>query len=93
MAIIVLILATILHAQMSFEDWAIIILLISIIIGMELLNTAIENLVDIISFKYNYNARKIKDIAAAATLTLTLGAVAIGLVIFIPHLIVFFQSF
>jgi undecaprenol kinase/diacylglycerol kinase (ATP) len=60
---------------------------------MELLNTAIENLVDIISFKYNYNAKKIKDIAAAATLTLTLGAVAIGLIIFIPHLITFFQSF
>jgi undecaprenol kinase/diacylglycerol kinase (ATP) len=60
---------------------------------LELLNTAIENLVDVIAFKYNYNAKKIKDIAAAATLTLTLASIAIGLIIFIPHLITFFESF
>ncbi|GHU31910.1 hypothetical protein FACS1894166_04230 [Bacilli bacterium] len=61
------------------------------IIGMELLNTAIENLVDMVAFKYNYNAKKIKDVSAAATLTLTITAIAVGLIIFIPAAIRFFR--
>jgi undecaprenol kinase/diacylglycerol kinase (ATP) len=58
---------------------------------MELLNTAIENLVDIIAFKYNYNAKKIKDISAAATLILTITSVIVGLIIFIPKIITVFS--
>jgi undecaprenol kinase/diacylglycerol kinase (ATP) len=61
-----------------------------VVIGMELINTSVENLVDVISFRYNYNAKKIKDISAAATLTLTLTAIAVGLIIFIPKIIAFF---
>jgi undecaprenol kinase/diacylglycerol kinase (ATP) len=58
---------------------------------MELLNTAIENLVDIIAFKYNYNAKKIKDISAAAALILTITSVIVGLIIFIPKIITVFS--
>jgi len=65
--------------------------MIGVIVGTELLNTAIENLVDMISFKYNYNAKKIKDVSAAATLILTITAVVVGLIIFIPHIIEFFS--
>jgi undecaprenol kinase/diacylglycerol kinase (ATP) len=64
---------------------------IGTIIGMELINTAVENLVDVVSFKYNYNAKKIKDVSAAATLVLTITAVAVGLIIFIPHIIELFK--
>ncbi|MDR2369748.1 MAG: diacylglycerol kinase family protein [Mycoplasmataceae bacterium] len=89
--IIVLIVAALLHKQMNPIDWAIIILVIGIVIGMELLNTAIENLVDIVAFKYNYNAKKIKDISAAATLVLTVTSVIVGLIIFIPKIIAVFS--
>lgn len=76
--------------QMNAVDWAITILLIGIIIGMELINTAIENLVDMLSFKYNYNAKKIKDVSAAATLILAISAIAVGLLIYIPKIIAIF---
>ena len=66
--------------------------MISIIIGMELLNTAIENLVDIIMFEYNASAKKIKDISAAATLILTLASVVVGLIIFIPKIVEYFNG-
>lgn len=89
---IILVMGAILYKQMHDYDWMIIVLLIGIIIGMELLNTSIENLVDMISFKYNYNARKIKDVSAAATLILTLIAVVIGLIIFIPKIINVFNG-
>lgn len=86
-AAIVIILASLLNKYLTTEDWAILIMLIGIIIGMELLNTAIENVVDMVSFKYNYNSKKIKDVAAAATLTTTIMAVVVGLLIFIPAII------
>ena len=89
-AIIVLILAGVLNQYLSIQDWAILVVVIGCIIGMELLNTAIENLVDMVSFKYNYNAKKIKDVAAAATLILTIMSIVVGLLIFIPALITAF---
>lgn len=89
-AIVILILAAILHTQMMPYDWAIIVLVIGFIISLELLNTAIENLVDTVSFKFNINAKKIKDISAAATLVLAIAAVIVGLIILVPKIIVFF---
>ncbi|MDR1991344.1 MAG: diacylglycerol kinase [Mycoplasmataceae bacterium] len=90
-AVIVLIIASLLHASMSSLDWVVIVLIIGMVIGMELLNTAIENLVDIVIFKYNYNAKKIKDISAAATLILTITSIIVGLIVFIPKIIVLFK--
>ncbi|MDR0674668.1 MAG: diacylglycerol kinase [Mycoplasmataceae bacterium] len=89
--VIVLVVAALLHKQMNPIDWAIIVLVIGIVIGMELLNTTIENLVDIVAFEYNYNAKKIKDISAAATLILTITAIVVGLIIFIPKIIMVFN--
>jgi undecaprenol kinase/diacylglycerol kinase (ATP) len=83
--------AVLLHKQMSPIDWAVIVLVIGIVIGMEILNTAIENIVDVVSFKYNYNAKKIKDVSAAATLVLTITSIAVGLIIFIPKIIAVFS--
>lgn len=90
-AAIVLIVAALLHHQMAPIDWAIIVLVIGVVIGMELINTAIENLVDIVAFKYNYNAKKIKDISAAATLILTITSIIVGLIVFIPKIIAVFS--
>ncbi|MDR3330514.1 MAG: diacylglycerol kinase family protein [Mycoplasmataceae bacterium] len=92
-AAIVLVTAAVLtnYSPLSPAEWAILVFVIGTIIGMELINTAVENLVDVVSFKYNYNAKKIKDVSAAATLVLTITAVAVGLIIFIPHIIELFK--
>ncbi len=89
---IVMVLGIILNSKMSYTDWCIVVLLVAIIISMELLNTAIENIIDVVMFEYNVNAKKIKDISAAATLVLTIASVVIGLVIFIPKIIDVFQT-
>lgn len=75
--------------QINVISWAILILTIGLVISSELMNTAIENIVDMVSFKFNFNAKKIKDIAAAATLVLAIIAVVIGLLIFIPRIVEF----
>jgi diacylglycerol kinase len=52
---------------------------------MEIMNTGLEYLVDLVSFEYNLKAKKVKDLAAAATLFAALISIIVGLIIFIPY--------
>lgn len=74
----------------SPTEWTIIILCIGLVIAMELLNTAIEKLVDMISPKRHPIAGQIKDIAAGAVLICAVTAAIIGIIIFAPYLTFFF---
>lgn len=78
--------------KLNVIEWAIIIMLIGFVICLELINTAIENMIDMISFKYNFNAKKIKDIAAAATLVLAITSVVVGMIIFISRIVYFVNN-
>ncbi len=73
-------------------EWVAVIFAIVLVIGFEIINTAIEYLVDIVSFEYNVKAKKIKDVAAMATLVVTIGAVIIGILIFGPYLLELFGA-
>lgn len=53
---------------------------------MELLNTIMERVVDILRPRVHPYARLIKDLMAAGVLLTCILAVIIGLIIFIPHL-------
>ena len=59
-----------------------------LLIGGELINTAIENLTDMVSFKFSYNAKKIKDVAAAAMLIFSFLSIIVSLMILIKALLV-----
>lgn len=91
-SVIVLIIAAAINNEMKTFDWIILVMVIALVIGMELINTAIENLVDTISFKYNIDASKIKDTAAATSLVFSLMAIVVGLLIFIPKFINIFHG-
>ncbi len=68
-------------------EWLFVILLIGFVIATELINTAIEATVDLLSPKRNEFARVAKDTAAAAVFILSLVAFVGGLIIFIPKII------
>ncbi len=70
--------------QLTNIEWALIVFAIGLVISFEMFNTAIEYLIDIVSFEYNLKAKKIKDVAAMATLFVTIIAVVIGLLVFVP---------
>jgi diacylglycerol kinase (ATP) len=53
---------------------------------MELINTAIEKVMDFISTEIHPSLKKIKDIAAAAVLVAAITAIIIGCVVFIPKI-------
>lgn len=70
--------------KISLHDWVAIIIVIFLVLSFELMNTGIENMLDLVSYKYNINIKKIKDIFAAATLLVSFGSVIVGCIIFIP---------
>ena len=68
-------------------EWAIILLVIGMVISSEILNTAIEVMVDIYCPFYHPLAKISKDVGAAAVLFAAFISVVIGLIIFVPHVI------
>jgi diacylglycerol kinase len=75
------------YLSITSLEWCIILLCIALVIGLELLNSAIENLVDLVTMERNPLAGKIKDIAAGAVLTVSIISLIIGLIIFRKYLI------
>jgi diacylglycerol kinase len=72
---------------LSGSEWCAILLTIAMVITLEIMNTAIEKLVDIVSPEYQKQAGLVKDIAAGAVLAAAIIAVAVGALIFIPKIL------
>ena len=72
--------------RISRIEWIVIAVLIAVVIGLELLNTAIEAVVDLASPGFHPLAKSAKDTAAAAILVAAVGSVIAGLLIFLPRL-------
>lgn len=66
-------------------EWIVICLTIGLVIGLELINTAIENLVDLVTAERIPLAGKVKDMAAGAVLIAAVIAVIVGWLIFEPY--------
>lgn len=73
--------------HISPGEWLWIILCIGVVLATELFNTAIEFLTDLVSPEYNKKAGLVKDIAAGAVLVTAICALVIGLIIFVPKLL------
>ncbi len=74
------------YFDMSQTEWVSLILAITLVIVIELINTSIEFLVNLISPNYRELAGTIKDVSAAAVLVASAGALAVALIIFVPYL-------
>ncbi len=75
------------YLEIDAIEWCIILLCISLVLGLELINSAIENLVDLVTKERNSLAGKVKDIAAAAVLLASINAVIVGVIIFRKYMI------
>jgi diacylglycerol kinase len=74
-------------ARLTAIEWCIVVLSIFLVLAMEVMNTAIEKLVDFVSPGFHRRAGAVKDISAAAVLLTAIGAVIAGMIIFLPRLI------
>ena len=70
--------------KVSIIEWAILIL---VIVTLEMINTAIERCVDLVTKEYRELAKAAKDVAAGAVLIMSMFSVIIGIIIFLPKII------
>jgi Diacylglycerol kinase len=73
--------------QLSAMEWIACVLCFGLVVGMEMMNTAIENVVDLASPEKHPLAEKAKDIAAGAVLICAIISVVVGIIIFLPKII------
>ena len=81
---IVMLLGIILKIQKI--EWIICIILFGLVISLEMINTSIEIVVDMVMPNKNENAKNAKDISAGAVLIVAITSLTIGLIIFIPKI-------
>jgi diacylglycerol kinase len=72
--------------KLSFQEWAVIILAIALVWVVEIINTSLEVLIDLISPQHSELAKISKDVSAAAVLISAVSSVIIGLLILGPPL-------
>ncbi|WP_075618117.1 diacylglycerol kinase family protein [Paenisporosarcina indica] len=82
-AAVVVILAG-MFSDLSLIEWILIILCISGTLSLELINTAIESVVDLASPEIHELAKRAKDMSAAAVLVFAGASAIIGILIFLP---------
>jgi diacylglycerol kinase len=66
-------------------EWAAVLVCCGLVLGLELINTAGEQLVDILSPDHDPRYGRVKDLLAGAVLLAALASVGVGLVIFWPR--------
>lgn len=68
--------------KLNTTEWAVVLLTFGLVLVAEMVNTAIEYLVDFVSPEHHLQAGKVKDVAAGAVLISAIIAGVVGLLIF-----------
>ena|SRR5258708_25341 len=70
------------YFQIKKWEWCVLTLVSSLVVSLELINSAIENMTDLLTIEQKPLAGKIKDISAGAVLIAAAGAMIVGIIIF-----------
>ncbi len=73
--------------KISYYEFLIILILITVGFSLEIVNTAIEQTTDAIDTKWRKDIGLAKDISAAAMLSFSIGAFVIATIIFLPKIL------
>lgn len=75
----------------SAIEWLILAFAISLVLILEFLNTALEALVDLVSPEMKSRAKIAKDVSAATVFLAAALSVVVGLVLFLPKILLVFR--
>jgi len=76
--------------HISTTEWLFILLISGMVLSLEMINTALEYIIDLVTEEYRIHAKHLKNITAGAVLVSSLIALIGGLIIFIPYLLALF---
>lgn len=60
--------------------------MILLVISAEMVNTAIEQMVDFVVIEHKREAKVAKDVSAGMVLVTAIGSIIVGILIFVPHI-------
>jgi len=67
-------------------EWSILVIIIILVLLMEIANSGVERIADVLQPRINSYVKEIKDIMAAAVMVSSFGAIIVGIIIFLPYL-------
>ncbi|WP_027963466.1 diacylglycerol kinase family protein [Halalkalibacillus halophilus] len=71
---------------LSAIEWLFILIAIGLVLALELVNTVIETITDVLFTSTHETAKRIKDMSAAAVLIAATFASLVGIIIFLPKI-------
>lgn len=75
------------YYNISNTEWILQVLAISLVVGIEGANTAIEKICDFVHPEFDTRIGFIKDVSAGAVMLVSIGAIIVGLIIYLPLVI------
>lgn len=72
--------------NVSLVEKSVLVLLIIIVLILEILNSILERLVDVLKPRMHTYVKDVKDMAAGAVFVASVGAAVVGIIIFWPHI-------
>lgn len=76
--------------NITATEWLFVIIAISAVLFMEVINTSVEYVVDLVTDEYHELAKYAKDTASLAVLIASFMSLSIGVIIFLPYLLKLF---
>lgn len=73
------------YCKVSRAEWIALLMCVALVISLEMINTSLEDLVDMVKPEFHPVAGRIKDIAAAAVLFASVISAIIGMIVFYPY--------
>ncbi|KMJ60541.1 diacylglycerol kinase [Bacillus sp. LL01] len=84
----VMMIALSIYFDITKVEWLVLFLVIGGMFVIEIINTAIENVVDLVTEEFHPLAKTAKDVAASAALVFACISVIIGVILFGPYIMV-----
>lgn len=72
--------------KLTSAEWILLCITIGIVLLAEMMNTAIEMVLDLYSEEYNESIKRAKDIASGAVLLTAILSVIVGCILFLPKI-------
>ena len=80
-----------LYFRVTSFEMTILVIMILLVILSEMINTSIEEMVDLITSEHKREAKIAKDVAAGMVLIAAIGSVIVGFLIFTPYVLKLFK--
>ncbi len=83
----VVVIVTNILLKVTFAEWATTLLTIGVVLATELINTAIEAVVDLVTLEIHPLAKIAKDCGSAATFVMAIVSIIIALLVYGPYIV------